>query len=510
MLKLMVAEDEYIERKSLCFLVNQYFGNDLQLVADVSNGIDVLQQVSLNRPDIILMDIQMPKMDGLQAAEIIKHQFPEIEIVILTAFGDFKFAQTAVRLGIGDYLVKPFTDEEFCDSLTKIIKKKTANNLLLKEMQKHRYSMQKLVVLVEKEIILELARGAVLSKEQLTQYLQLLGIQEDKYKCLIFHLSAESELDEVLINYVKERLILSFGGVIGYCFFNDLIFFLFDNRLSDQLGDSSEKRLFQELNQALIDKTGFKVLCTQSDVKNELTDFKESYLQARRILESEEKNKKKGFANSYEKEIRICEKIVNEDLSGALILYEELLDEIGIADSETPVESIRKYLQQLNTVILRNVTRFFNNKIQLPDVTSVYDQLERINHWDALQFYEKNLIKRIIEEIFIHKESRNQKIVNVVKEYIEKNFSEDITLNQLAEFVGFSPFYLSKTFKRIEGISYKDYFIRVRMEKAKSIMRENKKTIQEIAYEVGYSDPNYFSKAFKKYAGISPTEFVDR
>ncbi|PUU88849.1 helix-turn-helix transcriptional regulator, partial [Halanaerobium sp.] len=93
-----------------------------------------------------------------------------------------------------------------------------------------------------------------------------------------------------------------------------------------------------------------------------------------------------------------------------------------------------------------------------------------------------------------------------VKDYIDQNYKDDISLEDVAEYISFSKYYLSKLFKEVEGINYKDYLIKVRMEEAKKRLKNGDK-IKVVACEVGYSDRNYFSRAFKKYTGISPGKF---
>ena len=100
-------------------------------------------------------------------------------------------------------------------------------------------------------------------------------------------------------------------------------------------------------------------------------------------------------------------------------------------------------------------------------------------------------------------------MVEKVKKYIEQNYMKEISLGDMSEYVSISDYYLSRIFNNVEGINFRDYLIKVRMEKAKNILKKGGKSIKEVSIEVGYSDQNYFSNAFKKYTHLSPKEYMD-
>jgi two-component system response regulator YesN len=98
--------------------------------------------------------------------------------------------------------------------------------------------------------------------------------------------------------------------------------------------------------------------------------------------------------------------------------------------------------------------------------------------------------------------------VEKVKKYLASNYMRDISLDDMAEYVSISSYYLSRIFKKVEGINFKDYLIKIRMEKAKNMLRTGDKSVKQVGISVGYSDQDYFSKAFKKYTSFSPREYI--
>lgn len=250
MLKILIVEDEDFERRAIKYLINKYFSGKIEIIGEASNGELAVESASISKPDIILMDINMPILDGLKASEKIKEQNKNTEIVILTAYNYFEYAKRGIKIGVSDYLLKPYSDEEFIESISEVMDK----------------------------------------------------IHGKTY-----------------VNEPAEELALEVSG---------------------------------------------------------------------------------------------------------------------------------------------------------------------------------------------YKNSNSSEIVETAKRYIEQNYTKEISLEEIAGHVSVSSFYLSRIFSKREGMTYKDYLIKLRMERAKQLLKEGKKSIKEISIDVGYIDQNYFSRAFKKYYNKSPKEFV--
>ncbi|MEG1157744.1 MAG: response regulator, partial [Christensenellaceae bacterium] len=132
MYRILIVDDEPIVRRGIKKSVN-WNELDIEMVAEAENGVEALEQVISNQPDIILLDICMPRMDGLEFASIVKKKYPQIRIVIITGFHDFEYARTALRMGIDDYILKPITKEDVVriikEQLEKIEKNAPIQNL---------------------------------------------------------------------------------------------------------------------------------------------------------------------------------------------------------------------------------------------------------------------------------------------------------------------------------------------------------------------------------------------
>ncbi|MTI54037.1 response regulator transcription factor [Geosporobacter ferrireducens] len=139
MIHLMIVDDEPLERKGLEYLIEKYFKNEIRVVQSVSNGNAAIEGLEREAIDLVLMDIQMPIMDGLQASKEIKSKNNNIEIIILTAFDEFEYAKKAIHIGVNDYLLKPIANDEFLDAIERVllkikIRKDRVNDLLENEL----------------------------------------------------------------------------------------------------------------------------------------------------------------------------------------------------------------------------------------------------------------------------------------------------------------------------------------------------------------------------------------
>ncbi|AOT71261.1 response regulator transcription factor [Geosporobacter ferrireducens] len=517
MIKLMIVEDELIERKSLCYLLEKFFGDQIEIVYEAADGSEGLEKALELQPQIILMDIHMPGMDGLKTAEEIKKELKEVEIIILTAYSYFEYAQRAIPIGIVDYLVKPFSNNKFNVAVEKAIEKIRDRENQLNQRYMMQQHIQRLGVFLEKEIVIQLVHGTRLSIDQLENYKQLLDISYNTFLCINIRVDLENILDGALLETVKGKFKKSSLQAVGYVLVKELVLFIFGENLEDQQTSEGIASTLKEV-QCDIEAIA-RGLCYIGKSRNyrDMINIKTAYSEAKKKIRKlaslekvEARNKTESFQYPYEKEVMLCEKIINEDALGTIQIIRDISNYLSTHFENANLEGSKSYFKQLYVLLERNIIQFFGNTFQLEKLENVHKAIDNTQEFHDIQRYMEKLVQDMIDIIAHHKQDRNQKMIESVKGYIEENYKENISLKQAADFIGISSYYLSKCFKKEEGINFKEYLIKVRMKKAKYLMREENKTVQEAAYEVGYPDPSYFSKAFKKYVGISPTKFMDR
>lgn len=516
MLKLLIAEDEALERKALRFLLDKYFYESIEVVDEATNGRDVVEKALLIRPDIILMDIHMPIMDGLEASRLIKDNCKETEFIILTAFNYFDYAKKAIHLGVSDYLLKPFSNDEFVRSLNDVINKINSkklvsiNNIELKETYK------KFSPYVEKQMVANIAYGVTLTDNQFNEYRDILSINSVKFCCIIFNLEENKIFNENNIVVIKNKLSILFPKSVGGLCLNDIILFVFD----EAVGSKVLSRVFENLLNNL--REDFKInydatLSVGVGATNEgLKQLYLSYKEAKRCLESNENKSSLSKSqvlkiNNEVNEVNhiLSGKIINEDLNGAIIELDTILNNLLNLSGSPELSIIKEMLLDIFYSVIQDIDEFVGKDFKSFNKEKILKELVNLREISDMKNCVSMVLKSFTNYISSYKRSKNIDVVEKVKSYIENNYMNDISLDDLARYVSMSSFYLSRIFSKVEDTNIKEYIIKLRMEKAKSMLIEGNKSVKQIAFEVGYVDQNYFSKAFKKYTSVPPKEYCN-
>ncbi|PSL40721.1 YesN/AraC family two-component response regulator [Planomicrobium soli] len=510
MLQLMIVEDEVIERKSIHFILNKYFKEKIEIVGEAANGIEAVEKALETKPDIILMDINMPEMDGLTASAEVKKKIPECEIIILTAYGQFDYAKKSIEIGITDYLVKPYSNEDFCRSMERLILKVNQKKSETSDVRLLKKRTERMSLFIEREMIMELVHSREISIDKVMQLKEFLEIQDEKFKCLIYRSTLEEKFSDAVISKVIASYKAVTPHIICFSFFNEFVLFLFSDSIEQKAASSVFKDLHMRIQEELKQVDSLPTLLGESAVYQDVGKINDSYKEAKKQFQrnlsllNQEINSKKP--NLYKQENLLCEKILNTEIHEAMALLEKILLEIV---SKGELEQIKRYAQQLCILIERRVIQFYDGHFKLKDVDNVLNEIEEIEGIKELAFYMEEVVIDLIMYIEEKRQDQPNRMTEKVKLYIKENYKNyDISLNQMADHIGVSSFYLSRSFKKQEGMSFKEFLTKIRMDEAIRHMEEGKKTIQDIALEAGYTDPNYFSKAFRKYTGLSPREYM--
>jgi YesN/AraC family two-component response regulator len=513
----MIVEDEALERKALRFLIDKYYKDSIKVVYEASNGKDAVDKASLYNPDIILMDIHMPIMDGLEAATSIKENSRNTEFIILTAFNYFDYAKKAINVGVSDYLLKPFSNEEFCSAVSKLMDK--INTKLSDESinKKLKNNYRKTIPYIEKEMITSIVYGVALSNEHYDEYREMLDITQNKFCSIVFNANNKKAFTESSIYAIKNKLGMLFSKIIGCLCLNDIVLFVFDEDLEGEILGKRFENLLNTLKEDLSVKEEVNIFTGVGHVNEGLNKLYPSYKEAKLSAEKKEaknsSNKSEidnGIKNETDTnitEIAICGRIINEDLDGAILELDNIINNL-ISNSELKdFSAINKSLLHMFNGIVTNISEFTGGEFKASSINKPLEELMTLKDILAIKHCGNMIIKAIIKFISNYKRSKNIDVVEKAKRYIESNYMKEISLDELSQYVSMSTYYFSRIFSKIEGMSFREYLIKIRMEKAKNLLSHGDKSIKQVALEVGYIDQNYFSKAFKKYTNVSPKEY---
>jgi two-component system response regulator YesN len=497
MIKLLIAEDEHLERKAIKFFINKLYKEEIRIVAEVSNGEEAFFQALEKDVDLVLMDIKMPKLNGLEAAEKLKEKIPGIEIIILTAHSEFDYAQKSIKIGVSDYLVKPYVEADFkevIDSALNKIKAKKKENEKEKELLE---KIKNISPVLEKEIILNIIYNTESSINNFLKHTRLLGIKAENYLFITFNYQDQHKINTDLYNYIRKKLKNYFDAIISYNGLINSIFLIIDNQLEKKLKSIAYKKIENSIK-----NREEKILINKSSISSDFNRISEIYNQTKESTADAQfsinnypyQSEKKVFAKIIDKNYKLARKEFNK-------IYNYLLKE-----EKNNLSRIKSFLRRFLIFLNRRLMEYYNEQQPFLEMQSLESEIELINNLEGLKIYFEQIIENLVDDLCNNAKEQKVQIIETVKDYIDENYKEDISLDDVADYISFSKYYLSKLFKEVEGINYKDYLIKVRMEEAKKRLKEGEK-IKVVACEVGYSDRNYFSRAFKKYTGISPGKF---
>lgn len=443
-MRILVADDEPIEREALRVLVQRHVPG-VEVVGEAGSGRQAVELAEALRPDVILMDIEMPGLSGLEALREIRERNPGIRCLIVSAYDYFHFAQEALRLGAADYLLKPVKRDQMVEVLTRLREAIGQERQRLQDELLRKEHLRQLRPLAEAELAGLLERGEEGSRA--AGLMQLLRLRFSAGFCMVAGLSAESFGPEV----PPADRALKAGEAYEY------LRSLAHSLCTCAVGhwDGERATLVVELDAPVEE---YRTRLWSMDLARRLRD---------RVKDQTGVRLRIGIGEP-------CEGIRNLACS-----YREALAAYRFAGVSDKVNHFGD-LQAQGELALEVAAPVEPG----PQVTAPEGA--------AVAWRPTPAVLRAVER---------------GKQYVREHFAEEISLERVAQEVALTPYYYSKIFSRVTGETLVDYLTRVRVEAAKHLLADPGVSIKEVCFAVGYSDPNYFSRVFKKVTGKTPSEF---
>lgn len=391
--QILIADDEALEREALSFFIRQ---SELEIggIIECSSGEDALKQIMLHRPEIILLDINMPGLNGLEVLEKIQKFDYRNRVIFSTAYDYFEYAVQALRLGAMDFMVKPVEKEQIISVITR------AFDELDEEAEREYESilMKETLDRMGSKIVKDLVTGEVLEED--LYYLEMMGISYDVLGntfcvCLLEDVPEERkrEISKILkkeFGYLDLSVILSWKNSML-----TVIAFLSKTEYGD-----FRPAMMDKVIASVLKKSGMKFVLGSGRVFEDLSQIEESFCKAR-----------------------------------------ESVGDIIVQSGEA---------------------------VQSRDMPG---DIERIC------------------------------------QFLNENYSQKLTLEEIAATVGYSKYYINRLFRQYKGTTVMDYLIHIRIQEAKKLLRSGNYSVKQISMMVGYSEPNYFTLTFKKLEGMTPLKY---
>ncbi len=522
MYKILLVDDEDLIRSAIANIID-WPSVGITEILQAEDGELGLEMARTHRPDIVLTDIRMPFMDGLEMAKYITAELPYTKIIVLTGHDEFDFALSSIKLGITDYIVKPISAENLRIVIGKAIAKLKEERRIKKTQQKLRSQLRQSLPLLKEKVLNQLIAGKI-GDDLLKEKLEYTELRLDFKTCTVCIVEAGSYQHQNMEDYEMMNMMLktslenAFGqkAVVFSNYNNQHILLVLDlpkddyearSRLHEQFTRHNDQ--FKETQECYINTAiGITVDCSKK--------LPESYQTARHalsyntalgndivfdFLELGYKSSEFIFPRSQVEEIvkSAYLNIPYEQSLGDLIEY--LAGCKNLTAEHLKIISF-EIVTQINKTLLQTD---FN--MDTEGRRSVYDACNTATLTDF-----ESCMRAYLSDIYTflseNKQTRKQLLIQNAKQYIEENYDNpDLNLNMVAGHIFINPTYLSALFKKEAGLSFVDFITQTRIENAKILLtRENTKSY-EVAQKTGYQDPHYFSVCFKKQTGMSPSEY---
>lgn len=529
MLKVFLVEDEFVIREGIKNNID-WKAHGYEFCGEAGDGELAYPMIQKLRPDIVITDIRMPFMDGLELSRLIRKELPDTEIIILSGYQEFEYAKEAIKLGVAQYLSKPINGEELLAELDELSAKIEEKHRAIQIRERYLQEMEENNLRERKKLFQELVTGESTVAE-LLESAEILGIDLSApwYNIILFKTQslshAQDEYSGSLIRIEQELRGLEDGRTV----------ITFDRNLEGKAfllkADSEEQLLL--LQQEYIEKIkdimeGYEHVRYFGGIGkpvNRLRELPTSFEQAshafaHRYLVQDSRILDSGhMTEEAQKEDNFDIKEVNPKQIDRTRIQEFLKQ----GDREEVVYFVEEFFRDLSNKALQS--NIFRQYITMDVYFCVADFLESLQtdtqELETPNQDEKTLqdsdsaihyITRILQKALAVRDkaasSRYDDVVEQVMKYIDENYAdEELSLNLLASHVNFSPNHLSMIFSQQTGQSFIKYLTDYRMNKAKELLRCTGKRSSLISQEVGYKDPHYFSYLFKKTQGMTPTQY---
>jgi two-component system response regulator YesN len=517
--KVFFVEDEVITREGIRDNVD-WLTNGFEFCGEATDGEMALPLLRTTQPDVLITDIKMPFMDGLQLSKIVRERMPWVKIIILSGHDEFEYAQKAIHLGVTDYLLKPVTVQKLQNVLQKL---KTQ----LDQEQQEQHNLETLQAQASENraalgerLLFKLIIGAVSPVEAIEKG-QSLGINLSARHYLVMILKVELVDRTEKYDYDEFQ---QFQGVITEIAENNPDVFLLKRDWSETIiimkGGTPEyleeerDLLLEDIRQAIL-KTPYQLVVGIGAMKKRITDICQSYVEALETLQNSGEVSENELSQFIEQDelLKVEKSAIENYLRFGVkddfdIFYNAYLQPLGEAALKSNL--IKNYIFVDLILAVANLVHDMGGEIEkiIPELNSIETVMTYVKSNEQLREQVYKILSSTL--VFRDSQSNNQyrNLIHQAKQYLECNYmNSDLSLNEVAAHVNLSASHFSAVFSQEADQTFKEYLTELRINRARELLRMTKLRSAEIAYQVGYNDPHYFSSVFKKKTGFSPIEF---
>jgi two-component system, response regulator YesN len=539
MYKLILVEDEVAVREAMVREVD-WEKHGFRVVEQAENGKEAMELIDRCVPDVVVTDIRMPFLSGLELAAWLRERYPAVKIIILTGFDEFEYAQKAIKLHVDEYVLKPFSPEELIETLLKIrdrIDQEAAEKENVQTLTEHyRKSLPVLREVFLASLVSRRLRSTEIEEKSSSYQMKLIG---NGYICSVIRVDAPSEeriqprtylsLKDCPDKELKLFAVYNIAEEIVSRHPQDIVFLHNDQVVVLSIASETDpSRLLRralsradDIRYSVEKYLKYTVTVGIGTVKQAVTDVSYSYQDAELALDyslilgsnrtiyigdvEERQALQFRFDELQEHALIRCLKV------GSSQEMTEIIDSLfeGIAETPVSYQNLQIYLMEILVAILKTAKESNLDLEKLFGANSApLAHLYRFSQLSEAKAWFVQIGHKIMDGIATGRQSSYSLLVEQAKEYTRAHFHEsDISIGKVCSHLHISTGYFSSIFKKETKTTFVSYLLQVRMESAKELLWTTDLRTFEIAERVGYTDPNYFSFSFRKYCGVSPKDY---
>lgn len=545
MYSLLIVDDERLVVETLSQTI-PWSSIQIKDVFTATSASEALNIMNTQAIDIVLTDIRMPEINGLALIEKIRSFNKRTKCVIYSGYSNFEYAQKAMTSSVVEYLLKPASDEEILQSIEK------AANILDEEwneiVSKKRAmsALHNLSPMLRSSFLLDLISGKRISQLEINQHVNLLKLPfqaQDRSAVIVVRLEEDiAQLDleslslfDLAINNITEETLSEHFSIMACKDSYDYLVYLvkLKNQKADQLKDienfqgSAAKNLLEQTALKVQENAGKFLQKNISMVVSKWGVFPDDvpslYQECITSFRRNVRNDKGIF-------LALDEKSGPAAIESLQSLYEPptLMQLLDMGNREATMEKISTVIHELErewedsqehlleaflhisaafTYAIhkngRNFDEILGDKYELITGRKSLYSATQLKEWSI------HIASKLFEELDSNLENNKAQIIVKAQRFINSNLSKDVSLQAVADHVFLHPAYLSSIFKAETGENLRDYVIRLKLEKASYLLKHTNERIYQICSLIGYQNPPYFIKIFKKFYGVTPQDYRD-
>lgn len=514
MYTVFISDDEESIREGLkCIMDWEALG--FSICGEASNGSDTLHNILVKKPDLILLDIRMPKIQGIDVIKAAREQGFTGKCILLSGYSDFGYAQTAIRYGVDFYLTKPIDEDELQQAIISV------KNDLDKEHQNHQYVNQyklraKNIILQELLINSSIEGHATLSSADIKQ----LNLEADFYQVVIYE-NFNRKVSDMAYNFADLLKITNKGNsTFEYIKISAMDVILLKGEFS--LKKFQDFLTHYEKNPPQKGSPLDSLFLAYGQPVDSLSEAHKSYHDAMLLISRRffclQGQHTLGYKELPNMNVKV-DALTNErahDYASLLTEHLQTFSRKKVAETlfqlneylynvTDSISSIKLFLVDLYLQIKEKFNHIYTSiEIPFPSNAAIIELIEKKYYlYEIICFFSEQF------EMIMNAagNSSSTSIIDDILYYIDHNYKDNIRLESIAPLFGYNSAYLGKIFSKTVGANFNYYVDFVRINHSKELLLQNKLKVYEISEVVGYKNVDYFHKKFKKYVGVSPAEF---